>query len=404
MQLGPRHRIPRGPRSLFWLVPALCGGAAIVLGVGLVAVNHEFPGLNGPFLFQGSPSGARTSLDSIVSAMITLTGLVYSISFVALQLTSGQYSPRLLQLFMRDRLIQFTFGVFVATFIYAIVVQQTLSGNSPDGVPRLAVTIAFVFVFASTGLFTLYVGRVAHMMRASTITSEIAHQSRMVLELLYPTDPTPDSEIAQPPTSERVVPAPRPGVIVAVNEPAVAKQAAQASCVVTLKHRIGDFVPEGAALLTVAGEPDDVDRVATRTCRQITLATERTMSQDLAFGFRQLIDIVEKALSPSVNDPTTACQALDAMHDLLRRLATRAPACETVCGPDGAVRLVIPRHQFADLLDVTLREVWRYGSEAAQVPERVARMLDDLAEVARAEHQAAVKHWIRVVGANSPTP
>ncbi|HZE15834.1 MAG TPA: DUF2254 family protein [Mycobacterium sp.] len=144
-------------------------------------------------------------------------------------------------------------------------------------------------------------------------------------------------------------------------------------------------------------EPDDLDRLVARVWKQLALGTERTMAQDVAFGFRQLIDMIEKALSPSVNDPTTACQSLDALHDLLRRLATRAPAPEAVCGPDGTVRLLIPRYQFADLLDITVRETCQYGSDAAQVPDRIARMLADLADAARPEHQAAVERWMSVV-------
>ncbi|HZE15833.1 MAG TPA: DUF2254 family protein, partial [Mycobacterium sp.] len=209
-----------------------------------------FPGVNGPYLFQGPPSGARSYLGSIVTAMISLTGMVFSLAFVAVQLSSGQYSPRVLQLYLRDRIIQFTFGVFVATFIYAMVVQQTVKAGAE--VPRVAVSVAFLLVFASTSLFTLYIGRVAYMMRASTIIAEIAHQSRKVIELYYPTDPAQPKKIDQLPPSERVIAAPKPGAVIAVDESDLAKQAAQAGCVVVLGHRLGDFVPEGAALFTGA--------------------------------------------------------------------------------------------------------------------------------------------------------
>ncbi len=399
MWLVPRHRAPHGPGSLFWLTPALCMGAAIGLAAGLVAVSHNF-NVTSPFLFQGPPSDARSSLNSIVTTMISLTGLVFSLTFVALQLTAGQLSPRVLLIFLHDRIIQFTFGVFVASFVYSMVVLQTVKGDSSDAdVPRLAVSVAFLFVFASAGVFSLYIGHVAQLMRASTLIAEIAHQARKPLERDYPTDPAQPKKADRLPESERVIAAPRAGMLIAVNEPVLAKQAAQAACVVVLEHRLGDFVPEGAALFTVHGEPDDVDRLVRRAYKQVALGAERILVQDLASGFRHLIDIAEGALSPSTNNPTTACRALDALHDLLRQLAIRAPASETVCGPDGAVRLVIPRYQFADLLDVTMRETWHYGSHAAQVPDRIADMLADLADVARPEHQPAVRHWLQVVSA-----
>ncbi|UQX09903.1 DUF2254 domain-containing protein [Candidatus Mycobacterium methanotrophicum] len=389
------------------MTPALCVGAAIGLAAGLVVTNHKF-NVTSPVLFQGPPSGARTSLNSIITAMISLTGLVFSVTFVALQLTAGQLSPRVLQVFLRDRIIHFTFGVFVftfgvfvATFVYAMVVLQTVKGSSSDAdVPRLAVSVAFLLVFASAGVFTLYIAHVAQMMRASTVIAEISHESRGVLDRIYPTDPVQPKEFDRLSAPARVVEASREGLLIGVNESGLVELAGQAQCVIVVEHRQGDYVPEGAKLFTLHGEPDDVDHLVKRANKQLVLGAERAPEQDLAFGFRQLTDVADRALSPSTNDPTTACRALDALHTLFRRLATRPPAPEAVCGPDRAVRLVMPRYQFSDLLDMTMTEVWHYGSDEVQVPERVARMLDDLAEVARPEHQEAVKRWIDVVGAS----
>lgn len=395
--LRRRHRIPTGSDSQFWLVPLACAFAALALAFAMVCIDRAFPGVTAPFLFQGSSSGARDSLDAIVTAMISLTGIVFSLAFVAVQLSSGQHSPRVLQIYLRDRIIQFTFGLFVATFLYALLVAQSIK---PDHeVPRIAVTVAAMFVLASAAIFMVFVGRAAYMMRASTIIAEIADASSAVLERTYPTGAGPSEEPDELPTPCRTISASRRGVLIRVDERRLADAALRAGCVVTLRLRIGDFVPNGGELLAVHGGTDRVDWLAARVRKHISLGIERTMTQDLAFGFRQLIDIVIKGLSPSVNDPTTACQSLDALHDLLRQLATRPPARQAVTDADGALRLVIPRYQFADLLDVTVRETRRYGSDAAQVPDRIAAMLTDLAEVARPEHQPAVQHWIEVVNA-----
>lgn len=258
-------------------------------------------------------------------------------------------------------------------------------------VPRLAVSVATVFVFASAVLFMIYVGRVAYMMRASTIIAEICDLASAILEGRCPRDAGPPDTVGELPAAHRVIAARERGMLVTIAESAVAKQAARAGCIVALKLRVGDFVPLGAPLFTVHGTPDDLDRLVDGTCKHLEFGTERTLQQDVAFGFRQLIDMIEKALSPSVNDPTTACQALDALHELLRRLATRAPVSEAVRGPDGELRLVMPRYQFGDLLQVTVCETLRYGSDAAQVPERIDRMLADLAEAAHPEHRDAVR-------------
>lgn len=399
MWLVPRHRFPQGPRTLFWLAPAICVCVSIVVAVGLTVFNHKFD-VDSPILFQGTPSGARTSLNSIISSMISLTGVVFSVTFVALQLTASSTSPRVLQVFLRDRIIQFTFGMFISTFIYAMVVLQTVKDDSSNAdVPRLAVSVAFLLVFTSTGVFTLYIGHVAHMLRVSSLIAEIGHSSRKVMDRCYPFEPAPADDVDLPPASERGIPAERAGLLTEVNERVLVKLATRASCVFVLAHRMGDFVPEGATVFTVHGEPDDFDRLVDKACKQVALAAERTPEQDLAFGFRQLVDIADRALSPSTNDPTTAARTLDTLHDLLRQLAMRGRASEVRSGPDGAVRLVIPRYQFADLLDMAMREIWNYGSDELQVPDRITRMLNDLAGVARPEHQAAVRRWLQVVKA-----
>ncbi len=394
-------------RSEFWLVPALCVVAAIGLGAGLIAVDHALPWTSGAaFLYPGPPAGARSYLSSIVTAMIAFTGLVFSITIVVLQLTSGQFSPRVLRMFLSDRTIQFTLGVFVATFVYALVVQRAVLGDDTQSVavPRIAVTMAFVFVLASVGLFIRYIDHMVNMIRVASIIDAIADESRTLLERLYP----PRAEVLDPtgplPEATRHVPAPRPGVLVSVNESGLARLATDAGCVITLCLRVGDFTPVGAPLFTVNGDPDDFDSLAARACRQVALDIERTMEQDLAFGFRQLIDIAERALSPSVNDPTTACQSIDALHDLLRRLATRPNPPQHVSASDGALGLIVPRYRFADLLALTVGEIWHYGREAAQVPARLAAMLADLTDAARPEHRAAVAHWAQLLAAAGALP
>ena len=402
-------------RSAFWLVPSLCVLASIGLAVGLIALDQHLPAAHGFFLYPGPPDGARSFLSSIITAMISFTGLVFSITIVVLQLTSGQFSPRVLRMFLRDRTIQATLGVFMATFVYAMTVQRAVLGTQGHDpfVPRIAVTVAFVFVLASVGLFIRYIDHVANLVRAATIVSAIGAQARHVLERRYPPDAAAPEEPAAPrPAPSRTIPARSAGVLVSVNEELLVRIAADAGCVLALVPRVGDFVPAGAPLCLVRpqsplaaddGADDGADRwpdhgpeLDERVHGEVALDTERTMEQDLAFGFRQLVDIAERALSPAVNDPTTACQSLDVLHDLLRRLATRHLPGGSFRDPGGRVRLVVPQYAFADFLAVAVAvgEVWRYGSDAAQVPERIAGMLVDLAAAALPEHRRAVEHWL----------
>jgi uncharacterized membrane protein len=386
-------------RSTFWVVPAACVVVAVGAAIGLIALDRALGSVSPGVLFPGPPSGARSFLSSITQAMIAFTGLVFSITIVVLQLTSGQFSPRVLRAFLRDRTIQFALGVFVSTFVYAMVVQRDVSGSvgHQPFVPRIAVTGAFALVLASVGLFIFYIHYIANMIRVATIITNLGIESRELLERRYPTDyPSAVMESDLGPTA-RTVGAPRLGVLVAINEAALIGLAAQADCVMVLAVRVGDFLPEGAPLVWIHSKRDgsvtDIDE--NRLLSAVAQDTERTMEQDLAFGFRQLVDIAERALSPSTNDPTTACQAIDALHDLLRRLCTRPLPSGQLCDQDGSLRLVVPQYSFADFVDLAVQEIWRYGSDAAQVPARLTSMLTDLSAAALPEHLPVLQRWSR---------
>ncbi len=389
-------------RSTFWLVPALCAVSAVVLALGMIELDQQIGDSGITFLlFPGPPEGARSLLSAVITSMISFTGLVFSITIVVLQLTSAQFSPRVLRNFLRDRSIQWSLGVFVATFVYAMTVIRAVLGTNNAGafVPRIAVTTAFVLVLLSVGLFIHYIHHIANMIRAASITLKVAEESRNLLERRFP--PAAGAPPATPalPSPCQLRTASRPGTVVAVKVQSIIDSASAVGRTVVLVPRIGDFVPAGAPLFTVhVDEPgSDAELPQDWLAGQIALDDERTMEQDLAFGFRQLVDIAERALSPSTNDPTTACQALDGMHDLLRRLATRRLHTGRFTDSDGRVRLLVPQYSFVDYLSLVVAEVWRYGSDAAQVPERLTAMLRDLDAAALREHQPAVRHWLQVV-------
>jgi uncharacterized membrane protein len=394
MRRASRDRLREVARSAFWLIPSLCVVAAIGLAIGLVFVDHEVGSTRTGFLFPGPPAGARTFLSSIIQAMITFTGLVFSITIVVLQLTSSQFSPRVLRTFLRDRTIQLSLGVFVATFVYAMVVLREVRGTGGSGgfVPRLAVTVTFVLVLLSVGLFIRYVAHIANMIRLASIVDSIGREARAALARCPRSEPVaPEPSLG---SARRTVGAPRPGVLVAVNAAAIVREGRAADCQFVLLPRVGDYLPEGAPLLRVHG-PGDVDD--DRLVELVSFDLERTLEQDLAFAFRQLVDIAQRALSPGVNDPTTAVQAIDVEHDLLRRLATRPLESGCHTDPEGTVRLVVPVVGFGDYLDLAIGQIWPDAADKVQVPARVRALLDDLAQVARPEYRSAIGRWADAV-------
>ena len=185
-----------------------------------------------------------------------------------------------------------------------------------------------------------------------------------------------------------VLPAPTSGVLRSLDEALLVELASGSGTVLRTAVRLGEFVPEGAPLLEVLGDPAGLDVAAVR--RAVVQGRDRTMQQDVAFGVRQLVDIAERALSPSLNDATTAVQCLDQLHDLLRRLATRPLRTGVHVDDGGRVRLVLPPERLEDYLSLALDGIEQYGGEVRPVQERLTALLADVEAAALPEHRAVL--------------
>lgn len=299
-----------------------------------------------PFLISSGVDGARAVLSAIAGSMITFTGLVFSITIVTLQLTSGQFSPRVLRTFLQDRFNQLTLGVFVATFVYAMVVLRSVRGGDQGEtfVPHLGVNVAFLLVLASVVIFLFYIHHIAQSIRVATIIASIGADTRALIERRHSLE-LGEHDTAQHPAVDgqvgpsHIVTAGRPGVVVVVDDTMLVRLAERSGSVVQVLRAIGEFVPAGAPLFRVYGRHPAPDE---QLCAGITLGEERTLDQDVGFGLRQLIDIADRALSPGVNDPTTAIQVIDQLHDLLRRLAVRPLPPLRRTASDGRVTVLVP--------------------------------------------------------------
>lgn len=383
-------------RDRFWLIPGACTVLAFGLGLGLIALDRVTQySFQLPFVISSGVEGARAVLSAIAGSMITFTGLVFSITIVTLQLTSSQFSPRVLRTFLRDRFNQLTLGIFIATFVYAMVVLRSIRSSDDqvdEFVPQLGVNLAFLLVIASVVVFLLYIHHIAQSIRVATIISSIATDTRALIERRYPLK-LDEGEAAEHRTSDgpvgpsRVVAAARPGVIVSVDDAMLARLAENSGSTVHLLRAIGEFVPTGAALLRVFGEDAPRDE---RLRAGIVLSEERTADQDIGFGLRQLVDIAGKALSPGVNDPTTAIQVIDQLHDLLRRLAARPLPPLRRTTSDGRLAVLVPTPDFETYLVLAVEEIAHYGSDSARLQNRLRGMLRDLHSAALPAHRGAI--------------
>lgn len=382
----------------FWAVPLMCVAFATALGLGLPQVD-EATWRWVPTLFHGGPSGARSLLGTIASSTISVTGLVFSITMVVLQLASSQFTPRVLGTFLESRTTQLTLGVFTGTFVYAMTVMRAVRDADDGGsafVPQLAVSLSYVFMVLSVGFFLAFIHHITSSIRVSHVVVQIRHSTQATLDKMIPAEHEPYSTRSESPTwhapaghdAALTVPAPRGGILTDVAYRSLVDLGEKHDAVIELTRQVGEFTPEGVAIARVwrmdgaavdradldVALPDDI-----AAC--LSIFDERAARQDVLFGFRQIVDIAERALSPGVNDPTTATQCLDALHALLRSAVQREVPNDCVTGSDGAVHLVYRPQRVEQMLDLAVDEVAHWGATSLQTPARLEAMLDDLLAV-----------------------
>lgn len=390
LHIPPDHDVRRfalseSIRNGLWFIPGAMVLATAILGRILAQVDKHVDDLPGSF--RGDASSAQTLLATVAASTLTMTTLVVSITIVALQLASQQFSPRVMRTFFRDNGTKVALGVFLSTTVYALLVLRIVipeDGRAPEYVPNLSVSVAFVLMLCSLGAFLYYLHHVAHSIRAVHIMEAVAAETRRAIRDRHVSE-SPDLAPGEWP--DRVpdllirseMP---PGAIVGIDEDDLVRIAVEQGVVIEIVPHVGDYLPSLVPLARVWS--DDGTAPATTAAditRFIGLGRERTMRQDVAFGFRQLADMAEKALSPAVNDPTTATQAIDRIHDLLRRIAITPEPCPIYRDQTGRARVLIPVHGWDEIVHLACDEIRQYGGDSFQIQRILRFMLGDLLEL-----------------------
>lgn len=371
-----------------WMIPA--GWCVLAIGLGLAVPRIDsLHDASVPLGFVGGTEGARTVLSTIAGAMISVTGVVFSVTMVVLQLASSQFSPRVLETFLADRVVQNTLGLFIATFMYSLIVLRSILEDGP--IPQTAVTLAYVFVLAAVAMFVFFMGRITRNISVRTVVHRVASETRELIERR-----TGQPEGVQPIHTDAgqrqsVITAGHSGYLDAVYADRLVSTASDHDAHVEVVHSLGTFVVEGTPVAVVrqaAEDAHDWSDLEQKMGRMIIVRRQRTMEQDISYGFRRLVDIAERAISPGINDPTTATQVIDEMHDLLRRLALAPEPQRRHGDSEGRERVLVRPHTFADLLDQGVDEIAHWGATGLQVPRRLLAMLDEL--IAAAPHHLEV--------------
>lgn len=356
----------------------------VVLGVGgagLALAEQRSPGfasLVQRLPLVAEPATAQLVLASIAGSMMTVVAVVYSVLIMALTLASLQFSPRIMTGLMRDASSQTTLGMFIGTFTYCLVVLPAVRVD-PAFVPRLAVTFAICLALASLGVLVYFIHHIAQVIQVNHLSDRIAREAEDVIDEVFTRDRAPgepdDGVVPFAVDGASAIRAPASGYVQLIDEEALGALAA-AGVALSVTRALGDFVVHGATIAHVrsaTGGVSEETRAAVEAAFDI--GPLRTMQRDVEFGIRQLVDISLKAISPAVNDPSTAVTCIDHLARLLARLATRkAPPV-----PQG---LRLRRATFVSALDLAFNQIRQYGRSDLAVSQRMLRALQDVADVA----------------------
>lgn len=371
-------------------MPSLSVATAIVAGLLLPRILVDADSRMAAIVFGGSADGARAVLQVVAGSTITITGLIFSLTVVALQMASAQFTPRVLRTFLSDRGNQAVLSVFLATFAYALVVLRTVRGNTEtsDGfVPQLAVSVAFLLTLLSVAMLVYFIHHLTTQLRVEEVMHDVrratVHLIERRLERLGDAPRRP--ELPQPPEDAFRVPVHSSGLVQVVEPGGIASFAADADVTVVLRAGVGAHLTEGTTLAWVWPPPpddDEADRYRRRIQAHVRIGQDPTLQQDVAFGVRQLVDIASKALSPGVNDPTTAVTAIQELAVVLAAAADRdlGPTVHRD-GAEGRVTVVVPSVDFVALVRLACDQPLRYGANEPDVISALLLLLTDLAEV-----------------------
>lgn len=380
-----------------WPLPTIAIVVGVAVGIFLPmldrAVDADLPLQFEQFVFGGGPESARAVLSAISGSLITATSLTFSLTVVALQLASSQASPRVLRTFMKDQTVHWTLAIFVGTFAYSLTVLRTVRDATDDVVaivPRLAVTLASLLTLLSVVMLIIFLAQLARQLRIETTLQQVFRETTSTIELVASTMSTGAVVLPQVPPNHRseVARASRSGFIRSSDRSRLLSLATHHDIVIREETTIGSHVVEGTPVAwwwlrdpQTYIEEEKREQISESVAGAFGMAYERTPSQDIGFGLRQLVDIAARALSSGVNDPTTAVHSLGHISAILCALTALPEQSPAISDDDGTVRVMITRHDFTDLLELALNQPRRYGASDPDVAARLYQLLQEVGYV-----------------------
>jgi uncharacterized membrane protein len=394
-------------RSSFWFLPSLMVLGSVVLATALIEADSAWSDrwlAQWPRLFGVGAEGARQMLSTLAGSMMSVMGVTFSMILVALALASSQYTSRILRNFMRSRVTQVTLGIFAGVFAYCLIVLRTIRGGEAEFVPSMAVSFAFFLALGGIGTLIFFIHHIASSIQASSIIASIAHETIAAIDRLFPEKKVhgPDEEEGQDQVlrslDERTwytVPAAVSGYIQSVGNDVLLRLAQDRKTIVRMERGVGAFVVKNTALASLAlTYPPDQEMIAALN-KAYSISRHRTVEQDPSFGIRQIVDMALKALSPGVNDTSTAVMCVDYLTAILARLACRQfPPSHRYDGEALRVIFIVPT--FEGLLAESFDQIRRNAEDNVSIMARMLSAIDTIASLTVSpSHRRALKEQVQ---------
>ena len=399
-------------RDSLWFIPALAVVAGTVLA--MVAVQIPTPNTESElarvWLFGGGAEGARGVLSAIAGGLITVTGTIFSVTIIALQLASSQFTPRVLGSFMADRVNQSVLGVFIGTFTYTLLVLRTIRSEAEDRielVPHVGVTLALLFLLVSIGALIAFINHAARSIQASVILHRESRRALARVDELFPRrigEPADDGRAAAgepdvPDGAPAVVTADASGYLQTLHGDALwpLSRPGGEPLTIRMELHVGAFAIPGKPLASVWPAHRCDDAVVDAVRDAFVLGPERTAEQDVEFGLLELSDIAVRALSPGINDPTTALHCIDRLTEVLAALGSREHPSRLRTSEDDGVRLIVLDTPFERAVGLAFDQIRHYGETNPAVLSKLLEAALDLGTVVPAHRRPALHDTVEAV-------
>ena len=386
MRWNQRYGLRNYLKSSLWVVPFI----AIPLELIITRVVHGLDAWFGWDVLGLSVTGAKTLLEAFVTVTLSFVVFTFGSLLVAIQVASAQMTPRIIATtLLRNPVVKYTVGLFLFTMMFALSAQNFMDQE----VHQLVMLLATLLGILSFAAFLFLIDYASRLLRPISILAHIGSDGLAVIQSLYPSptlpsDVHPSESLDLGPPDRTIEQKMASGIALAVNLKKLASAAERSNGVIEFVPQVGDFVSDGEPLFNLYGGARLIDDESLLAL--VAVGSERTLDQDPTFAFRIVVDMAIRALSPAINDPTTAVLAVDQLHRMLRMVGSRHLRTDKILNGSGQLRVVFRTPNWEDFIHLAFSEIRSCGSNNLQIVRRLRAMIENLIQTLPAHRHAVL--------------